>query len=361
MNFSSVLQGFVAFLWIAVIGLLVLTVVRASRGYKVRALSISILVTAILAVVLTTVSAGLVFIQPEERGVVISAIADEGYRQEPLQPGLNWIIPYFESVIRYRISRQNYTMSIAPSEGQIQGDDSVAARTSDGQEIFLDASVIYAIDPNQVIKVHIDWQNRYTDELVRPLARGVVRDAVSQFGVEEVVSTKRFELQQFITKELSALLAENGLRLTDFVLRNIQFSPEYAASVEQKQIAEQQAQQAKLIVEQRRQEAEQARQVAEGQADAVVIRSTGNAEARVIEAEAESKALLLVAEALRDNLELLTYTYITKIAPGVQVMLLPSDNQFLFPLPTLEPGSNLISTPLPTPEPTPLPTPEASP
>ena len=360
MNFASVLQGFVAILWVVVIGLIVLTVVRASRGYKVRALSISIVFATILAVVITSISAGLVFIQPEERGVVISAIADEGYRQEPLQPGLNWIIPYFESVIRYRISRQNYTMSIAPSEGQIQGDDSVAARTSDGQEIFLDASVIYAIDPDQVIKVHIDWQNRYTDELIRPLARGVVRDAVSQFGVEEVVSTKRFELQKFITENLSAMLADNGLTLTDFVLRNIQFSQEYAASVEQKQIAEQQAQQAKLIVEQRRQEADQAREVAKGQRDASITIAEGNAEARLIEADAEAKALLLVAEALRDNAELLTYTYITKIAPGVQVMLLPSDNQFLFPLPTLEPGSNLLPS-LPTPQPTPIPTPEASP
>ncbi len=364
MNFASVLQGFVAILWIVVIGLIVLTVVRAARGYKVRTLSIAILVTVVLAVVLTTVSAGLVFIQPEERGVVISAIADEGYRQDPIQPGLNWIIPYFESVVRYPISRQTYTMSIAPAEGQIQGDDSVAARTSDGQEIFMDASVIYAIDPNQVIQVHIDWQNRYTQELVRPLVRGVVRDAVSQFGVEEVVSTKRFELQQFITEELSALLANNGLRLTDFVLRNIQFSPEYAASVEQKQIAEQQAQQARLVVEQRRQEADQAREVAKGQKDASITIAEGKAEARLIEAEAESKALLLVAEALRDNAELLTYTYITKIAPGVQVMLLPSDNQFLFPLPTLEPGSSLVPTlptPVPTPLPTPLPTPEASP
>jgi len=59
------------------------------------------------------------------------------------------------------------------------------------------------------------------------------------------------------------------------VLRNISFSPEYAASVEQKQIAEQQAQQAKLTVEQRKQEAEQARQVAQGVADAVVIKSQG--------------------------------------------------------------------------------------
>ena len=364
MNFASVLQGFVAVLWIITIGLLVLTVVRASRGYKVRTLSIGVLVTSILAIVLTTVSAGLVFIQPEERGVVISAIADEGYRQEPLQPGLNWIIPYFESVIRYPIARQTYTMSIAPSEGQVQGDDSVAARTSDGQEIFLDASVIYAIDPSEVISVHIDWQDRYTDELVRPLARGVVRDAVSQFGVEEVVSTKRFELQQFISESMTAQMADNGLIMTDFILRNIQFSPEYAASVEQKQVAEQQAQQAAFVVEQRRQEAEQARQVAEGQADASVIRANGNAEARLIEADAESRPLLLIQQALEDNQELITYTYITKIAPGVQVMLLPSDNQFLFPLPTLEPGSNLlpaVPTPVPTPLPTAEPTPETSP
>ncbi len=50
----------------------------------------------------------------------------------------------------------------------------------------------------------------------------------------------------------------------DFVLRNIAFSPEYAASVEQKQIAEQLAQQAAFVVQQRKQEAEQARKTARG-------------------------------------------------------------------------------------------------
>ena len=52
-------------------------------------------------------------------------------------------------------------MSIAPSEGAVQGDDSITARTADGQEIFVDASVIYAIDPAKVVQVHIDWQDRY--------------------------------------------------------------------------------------------------------------------------------------------------------------------------------------------------------
>jgi regulator of protease activity HflC (stomatin/prohibitin superfamily) len=361
MNFATALQGFTALLWLVVVVLIGLAVVRASRGQKVRALSTTILVVAVLAVILTTVSAGLVFIQPPERGVVVSALAPKGYREQPLQPGLRWIIPYFENVERYQISRQNYTMSISALEGEVQGDDSVAARTSDGQEIFLDASVIYSVDPEQVVLLHIQWQDRYTNELIRPLARGIIRDAVSQFGVEEVYSTKRFELQQQISDTMAARLEENGVTLAAFVLRNITFSPEYAASVEQKQIAEQLAQQAAFVVEQRRQEAEQARQVAEGQADAVVIRAEGAAQARIIEAEAEKQALQLIAESLQDNPELITYQYVTRLAPGVQVMLVPNNAPFLLPLPTLEAGATGGITPLPTPEPTPLPTPEPTP
>jgi regulator of protease activity HflC (stomatin/prohibitin superfamily) len=148
-------------------------------------------------------------------------------------------------------------------------------------------------------------------------------------------------------------MEENGLQMVDFVLRNITFSPEYAASVEQKQIAEQQAQQAKLVVEQKKQEAEQARQSAQGLADAAVIRAKGDADARLIQADAEAKALLLIADALRENPELITYQYVTKLAPGVQVMLVPNNTPYLLPLPTLEPSlAPTSSQPTPQPEPT---------
>jgi regulator of protease activity HflC (stomatin/prohibitin superfamily) len=360
MDFSNFLRGGVVLLWLVVVGLIVLAVVRASRGQKANAVTTSIIVVAVLAVLLTTVSAGLVFVPPEERGVVVSALQPNGVRPDALQPGLRWIIPYFENVVSYPIYRQTYTMSIAAGEGQIQGDDSVTARTSDGQEVFMDASVIYAVDPKEVVQVHIDWQSRYVIELVRPLARGIIRDAVSQFGIEEVYSTRRSDLTQQIREEMARKLDENGLILVEFILRNITFSPEYAASVEQKQIAEQQAQQAFFVVEQRRQEAEQARQVAQGKADAAVIEAQGAADGRIIQAQAEAEALQKISEVLAQNEQLLSYRYIEKLTPGIQVMLLPSDNPFLLPLPTLEspitggPSSSptAVPAPLPTPEPT---------
>jgi regulator of protease activity HflC (stomatin/prohibitin superfamily) len=150
-----------------------------------------------------------------------------------------------------------------------------------------------------------------------------------------------------IREDMSQRLGENGLLLVEFVLRNITFSPEYAASVEQKQIAEQQAQQAFFVVEQRKQEAEQARQVAQGRADADVIEAQGRAQARIIEAEAEAEALDLIAEALTDQEDLLTYQYITKLAPGIQVMLVPNDAPYLLPLPSLEPQGPTTTTTIP--------------
>lgn len=338
MDVADMLRGLATLSWIGAILAVVLAVVRASQGRPFRGAGGLVLGALVVAAVLTSVSAGLVFIRPEERGVVLSAFAPLGYREEALQPGLRWVIPFAETVVVYPISRQTYTMSIAPIEGQVQGDDSVASRTADGQEVLIDASIIYAIDPANVIKVHIEWQDRYARDLVRPLARGIIRDAASQYGIEEIVSSKRLELTEGIASALEKRLAESGLILVDFILRNIAFSPEYAASVEQKQIAEQLAQQARFVVEQRRQEAEQARQVAQGQADAAVIAAQGRAEARIIEAEAEARALELIAAALRDNPQVLTFEYIQKLAPGIQVMLVPNDNPLLLPLPTLEPG-----------------------
>jgi regulator of protease activity HflC (stomatin/prohibitin superfamily) len=329
MNIAAVLQGLATFAWVIFLGFIVLAIFRASRAKPIKGSTSIIIVIGVLSLIVTTVSAGLVFIQADERGVVISALAPNGYREQPLQPGLHWIIPFAENVKLYSISRQTYTMSVATQEGQVQGDDSIRARTMDGQEINVDASVIYAIDPNKVIEMHIEWQDRYEDGVVRPLARGIIRDIASQYGIQEIVSSKRTEMEQTITNELQTKLEENNLMLVDFILRDLHFTEEYAAAVEQKQIAEQNALQAQYIVEQKRQEAEQARQVAQGQADALVIAAEGEAQAILLKAQAQAQANEVLGQSLTSAL--LTYTYIQKIAPNIQVMYLPSGTPLLLP------------------------------
>jgi regulator of protease activity HflC (stomatin/prohibitin superfamily) len=367
MNISTIVGAIASLSWLLVIGAIAITVLRASRGRGTKGGVTIVVIAVVLALALTTVSQGLVFIPPESRGVVISALQSGGVRQDALPSGLNWIVPYAENVITYSISRKSYTMSAVTGEGTVSGDDSVQARTSDGQIVFVDASVIYGIKPDEVVKVHINWQSSYEDGLIRPVSRGVIRDMISGYGIEEVYGEKRVEVEESITEEIQSKLDAEGFILIDFVLRNISFSDEYAASVEQKQIAEQLAQQAQFVVEQKRQEAEQARQTAQGAADsvaiaaegqgrAVVIAAQAEAEARLIQAEAEAQALMMLAEAIKDNPDILTLQYINKLAPNITVMLLPSDNPFLFPLPEIGPPATTV-TPTPTPIPTVEPTP----
>jgi len=337
MRITDIITGLSALLWAAALGLFILITVQSTRGQKIRNSRTLIIIMLSSALVVTTLGAGLVFVEPHERGVIISAIAEKGYRETVLQPGLRWIMPFVERVERYPISRQTYTMSIAAFEGDIQGDDSITARTADGQEIFVDASVIYQINPSKVVDIHILWQKRYSSDLIRAQSRGIIRDAVSQFNVEQVISNKRFELVAYINEEMGKKFEENGLILVDFVLRNITFSPEYAASVEQKQIAEQEAKQAAFVVQQKKEEAQQVVETSKGDAQATVIAAEGHAEARLIEAQAEADALALIQSAIENNPELLTYQYITKLAPNISAMLLPSESPFVFQIPEVTP------------------------
>jgi regulator of protease activity HflC (stomatin/prohibitin superfamily) len=317
--------------WIGLVILLGMMLARTSRNQPARGLGSAVIVVLVAAVLLTTVGAGLVFIEPFETGVVVSVLAPGGMRTDPLTPGLHWVIPFVERVETYNTSRQTFTMARTPAEGENLGEMTVEARTSDGQRIFVDSSVIYEIDPSKVVALHQTWQKRYLEQLLHPQTRGTIRDAVSQYRVEEVLSSRRFEMAAEVSENLRVVLAENGILRVDFVLRDITFTEEYAQSIEQKQIAEQLALQAQFVIEQKKAEAEQARQTAQGQADAAVIASRGAAEARLIEAQAEAQANTLLSQSLTP--QLIQYQYILRLAPGVQTIFIPSDQQFILPLP----------------------------
>jgi regulator of protease activity HflC (stomatin/prohibitin superfamily) len=179
MDIGSLLLGLAGLAWLAALGAVALVVFNSARGRQFRGGPAIIIGAVVAALLLTAVSSGLVFIDPQDRGVVISALSPTGYRAQSLGPGLHLIVPFAERIQTYTIGQQTYTMSSNTTEGQVTGDDSVRARTKDGQEVLIDASVIYAVDPTHVVELHIAWQDRYEDDVVRPLARGIIRDIAS--------------------------------------------------------------------------------------------------------------------------------------------------------------------------------------
>lgn len=315
---------------LGLLGLYVFYVVSMrSQGRSTRISVVVVVLLLVLGIGSNALGAGLVFIDQTEAGVVISPLLPGGVRPAPLTAGIHVIVPFVENVDRFSIAQQEYTMSGSTNEGALQGNDAVEGRTADGQQVFIDATVRYSVDPTQVVELRRKWitVERYVTSFVRPTTRNIIYNTTSRYKVEDIYGAKRAELQQVIYEQLVTEYAKQGLSLDAFQLRNITFTAEYAQSIEQKQIAQQQAEQARLLVQKAQQEADQLRAKAQGEADAAVTKAKGDAE-----------ALRQIAAALKDSPDLLTYTYIQKLAPNVGLILLPSggSNPFIIDLKSLQ-------------------------
>lgn len=332
------------FAWILFLLFLVYSFIKAFHEGGIRE-AIKVLTTRrilgalFLVLAITLLSGALVFIEPQEVGVVVSVISRDGYREAPFRSGLHWIVPLAERVEKYPIYWQNYTMSSDPLEGNRIGDDSIAARTSDGQSVFVDSSVIYRLDANDIIRLHIDLQNRYVDDFIRPMLRGIIRTEVSQFTADEVNSSKRKILESNLDNLSREAFSAKGIILDRFLLRNIAFSPEYATAIERKQVAEQERTQKEYEAEQMRKLAEGVRDKqkleAQGKAEALILEGRAAADVVLLKAKAEAEALKLINEILSRNEQLITYRYVEKLGAGIKVMLVPNDNPYLLPLPDI--------------------------
>lgn len=335
------LIGFLAFL--IGVGSVVLA---ASQGRQVRTGILLAGVGLVVGLVFSVVSQGILIVQPGEVAVIFNTLS--GDLEEPRQPGTHIVVPVINTYTIYPTVQQNYTMSGTVGEGQRQAaDDAVRARTEDGQEISLDVSILYGVNPVEVNTLHRRWRDRYEEDFVRPTARGIVRDVVSGFRAVQIYGVGRGDMETSMQDQIAQRMFDEGLVLTDLLVRDITFSEEFAASIERAQIAEQEAQQARFRVQQRVQEAEQARAVAEGERDAAIARAEGEAQSIVLRARAEAEALRLVSEQIAANPALIQYQYIQQLADNISLALVPSNSPFLFDFESLAANPDFVAPQVP--------------
>jgi regulator of protease activity HflC (stomatin/prohibitin superfamily) len=338
----SLFLNMIAIAGLALGGFGIFMIIQAvSRNGSARSGVVVTAVGVLIAVVFFVAGSGVVEVQPNEVGVVFNVLSGK-LSDTPLGPGLHIVIPGLQEVAIYSTSQQEYTMSGEVSEGAVRGDDAVVALTQDGQQVKIDVTILYRVDPANANIVHQKWQNRYQDSLVRPALRNQVRAALTQFRVEQIYGAQHADLEQQIQEGARKIIEPEGFQVTNVLIRNITFSAEYVASIEQKQVAQQQSEEARFRVQQRQQEAEQTRELARGDADAVKIR-----------AEGEAEALRLINEQLQQNPALIQWRYIDQLGDNVRIVVIPSNSPFLFDLQSLiqQTSDAELTTPTPTVEP----------
>jgi regulator of protease activity HflC (stomatin/prohibitin superfamily) len=228
---------------------------------------IKLIIILVLAIVL--IKKSIVIIPAGYVGVIYDN--GRGVLPNTFNEGMNFIIPFWQYVAYFDTRIQEYTMSIIPDEGALMRDDSLDAPTSDGQQVKVDASVIFRIDRDKAPEIWktIGWD--YVDKLIRPFSRSQIRMVISRYTAPAIYSEKRQEAEQVITDELSEMLKSKNIIIDKVLLRNVSFSPEYSKAIEQKVIAEQKVKQAEFEVKEATQRAQAKIAEAKGLAEAQLL------------------------------------------------------------------------------------------
>lgn len=195
----------------------------------------------------------IVIIGAGERGVVFNNAS--GVEERVLGEGMHFRIPFVQSVT---------TVSIKVQKNDVKAE----AASKDLQTVSTDIVVNWHLDASNVHKVYqsIGDEKAVVDRILIPAVNEVVKAAVAQKTAEEVL-TKRPELKADIDERLRTRLASYTVVLDDVSVTNVDFSKEFNAAIEAKQVAEQQAKQAFYLAQKAENEAKAAVETAKGQAE----------------------------------------------------------------------------------------------
>ncbi len=163
--------------------------------------------------------------------------------------------------------------------------------TKDLQDLSASFAINFRLDPLQVVEIRRKQGTleNVVSKIIAPQTQESFKIAAARRTVEEAI-TKRNELKQDFDNALDERLKKYGIIVLDTSVVDLEFSPEFARAVEEKQIAEQRAKRAIYVA----QEAEQ-------QAQADINRAEGKAEAQRLLAEtlkAQGGQLVLQKEAI---------------------------------------------------------------
>jgi regulator of protease activity HflC (stomatin/prohibitin superfamily) len=287
----------------------------------------TIVLSVALVVVLMLMAMSFQNIPAGYKGVITSA-PDKAAQGEVLDEGWHFNLYYLGCTIekiRYNTQTEEFV-------GQDMSDDnagSIAVRSMDNLEIYVDFAVTYHIPAENVSHMRIQYGD-YKQVVLLQVCRSVPRDTMAQFNALDIIGEKRNVVEQSMRENITEKLEGFGLAVDNFALRDIRPPDSVSHAIEDKKVAEQylitagyQAQ-ARVIM-------------AQGNLTATLINANASAQAQVIKANGSAQAIKLIMDifklqdpdATNTTLNYLTWLYIQALSDpnsNIAYIIVPQGN-----------------------------------
>ncbi len=153
-----------------------------------------------------------------------------------LGEGLSVVIPYgVNQVAEYDVKVQK---EVADTQ----------AATKDLQDVTAEVVLNYHLNRGEVSKVHQTVGEFYKDKLISPALSETFKSASAKFNASELI-TERAVLKKDVYDQLKDRLGKYGVVVDDVSITNFKFSDSFAKAIEDKQVAQQNAERAKFNLE----------------------------------------------------------------------------------------------------------------
>jgi prohibitin 1 len=146
--------------------------------------------------------------------------------------------------------------------------------TKDLQMVTIHVRMLFKPDVEGLPTIHKTLGEDYDERVLPSVANEVMKATIAQYNAEQLL-TQREQVSREIREAIVARASQFNILMDDIAITHLTYGKEFARAIEEKQVAEQDAERQKFIV----QRSEQERQ-------ATVIRSEGEAEAAKMISEA---------------------------------------------------------------------------
>ncbi len=137
----------------------------------------------------------------------------------------------------------------------LRSTDSVNAASKDLQDVSSTLAVNYRVDANRVKEVHQKIGVNYVEKVLDPATQEVFKATSAKFSAQELI-TNRAEVKSEAFKAIKDRLNKYGIVVDDLSIVDFKFSDTFTKAIEEKQVAQQNAERAKFNLEAARVDAE---------------------------------------------------------------------------------------------------------